>query len=78
MEAFIHFNGFPSGSDGQESAYNVGDVGSVPGLERSRGEGNDYPLRYSCLENSMGGGAWQATVKSWSAYYMLGTILEAE
>ena len=42
MEAFIHFNGFPSGSDGKESAYNVGDLGSVPGLERSPREGNDY------------------------------------
>ena len=35
---------------------------SVPGLERSPGKGNGYPLPYSCLENSMGRGAWQATV----------------
>ena len=40
------------GSDGKESAHNAGDPGSIPGLERSPGEGNDYPLQYSCLENS--------------------------
>ena len=45
--------GFPGGSDGQESACNVGDLGSVPGLGRSPGEGNSYPLQYSHLENSM-------------------------
>ena len=47
------FLGFPSGSAGKESAYNVGDLGSIPGLERSPGEGNGYPLQYSGLENSM-------------------------
>ena len=41
---------------------NVGDVGSVPGLGRSPGEGNDFPLHYSCLENPMDRGAWWATV----------------
>ena len=45
--------GFPGGSDGKESACNVGDLGSIPGLGRSPGEGNSYPLQYSCLENSM-------------------------
>ena len=50
---------FPGGSDGQESAYNAGDLGSVLGLERSTGEGNGYPLQYSCLENAMDRGAWQ-------------------
>ena len=45
--------GFPSGSAGKESACNVGDQGSVPGLGRSLGEGNVYPLQYSGLENSM-------------------------
>ena len=45
--------GFPGGSDGKESAYNVGDPGSIPGLGRSLGEGNGNPLQYSCLENSM-------------------------
>ena len=44
--------GFPSGSDGKVSAYNVGDPGSVPGLGRSPGEGNGTPLHYSCLEKS--------------------------
>ena len=47
------FLGFPSGSAGKESTYNVGDLGSIPGLERSPGEGNGYPLQYSGLENSM-------------------------
>ena len=39
-------------------AYNAGDPGSIPGLGRSPGEGNGNPLQYSCLENSMDGGAW--------------------
>jgi len=48
------FLGFPGGSaGGKESACNAGDLGSIPGLERSAGEGNSYPLQYSCLENSM-------------------------
>ena len=38
------------------------DMALIPRLERSFGEGNDNPLQYSCLRNSMGGGAWQATV----------------
>ena len=46
------------GSDGKESACNVGDLGSLPGLGRSPGEGNDNPLRYSCLGNCMDSGAW--------------------
>ena len=44
------------------SAYNTGDLGSIPGLGRSPGEGNSNPLQYSCLENPMDGGAWQAKV----------------
>ena len=44
---------FPGGSDGKASAYNVEDLGSVPGLGRSPGEGNGKPLQYSCLENPM-------------------------
>ena len=44
---------FPGGSDGKESAYNVGDLGLIPGLGRSPGEGNGYSLQYSGLENSM-------------------------
>ena len=50
--------GFPSGLDSRESDYNVGDMGSVPGLGRSPGEGNGSPLQYSCLENPMDRGAW--------------------
>ena len=45
--------GFPGGSTGKESACNVGDLGSIPGLGRSPGEGKGYPLQYSGLENSM-------------------------
>ena len=45
--------GFPCGSAGKESACNAGDLGSVPGLGRSPGEENGYPLQYSGLENSM-------------------------
>ena len=41
---------------------NAGDLGSIPGLERSPGKGNGNPLQYSCLENSMDRGAWWATV----------------
>ena len=52
----------PGGSDGKASAYNTGDLGSIPGWGRSPGEGNGNPLQYSCLENPMEGGAWQATV----------------
>ena len=44
---------FPYGSVGKESACNVGDLGSIPGLGRSPGEGKGYPLQYSGLENSM-------------------------
>ena len=44
------------------SVYNAGDLGSIPGLGRSPGEGNGTPLQYSCLESPMDGGAWWATV----------------
>ena len=50
------------GSDGKESTHNAGDPGSIPGLERSPGEGNVNSLQYSCLENSMHREAWWATV----------------
>ena len=43
-------------------AYNVGDLGSIPGLGQSSGEGNGNPLQYSCLENPMDRGAWWAPV----------------
>jgi len=47
---------------GKESICNAGDTGSVPGLGRSPGEGNDNPLQYSCMENSINRGAWWAIV----------------
>ena len=56
------FLGFPHRSVGKESACNAGDPGSIPGSERSPAEGNGNPLQYSCLENPMDGGAWQATI----------------
>ena len=49
----VYIKGFPGGSAGQESACNAGDLGSIPGLGRSPGEGNGNPLLYSCLENPM-------------------------
>ena len=61
---------FPGGSDAKVSAYNVGDLGLIPGSGRSSGERKGNQLQYSCLENPMDGGAWQATVhgvaKSWT------------
>ena len=60
---------FAGGSDGKESTCNARDLGSVPGLERSPGEGNGNPLQHSCLENPSERGTWEATVhgvaKSW-------------
>ena len=58
----LHWHDFPGGSDGKASAYNAGDPGSIPGLGSSPGEGNGNPLQYSCLENPMDRGTWQATV----------------
>ena len=51
----LYLMGFPGGSDGKESACNVGDLGLIPGLGRFPGEGNDYPLQYSGLENPRDG-----------------------
>ena len=51
----------PAFASGQ-SAHTVGDLGSIPGLGRSPGEGSGYPFQNSCLENSMDGGAWQAAI----------------
>ena len=60
---------FPGGSGGKESACNAGEPDSIPRSGRSLGEGNDNPLHYSCLENSMDRGAWWAMIhrvtKSW-------------
>ena len=49
---------FPGSSDDKKPACNAGDPGLIPGLGRSPGEGNGYPLQYSCLENPMDRGAW--------------------
>ena len=72
IREYINFAPFPGctltgcmtlagGSDGKESACTAGDLGSIPGSGRSPGEGNGNPLQYSCLENSMDRGSWQAT-----------------
>ena len=62
--------GFLGDSDSKESTCNAGDSGSIPGSERFPGEGNDNPLQYYCLEDSMDRGDWWATVhgvaKSWT------------
>ena len=54
------FNPWPGNS--KASACNVGDMGSIPGSGRCPAEGNGYPFQYSCLENSVDRGAWQAIV----------------
>ena len=54
--------GFAGGSVLKNLPANAGDSGSIPGSERSRGEGNGYPLQYSCLENPMDRGVWWAIV----------------
>ena len=62
-EVIYPFNmGFLHSSVGKESACNARDLGLIPGLGRSPGEGNGNPLQYSCLENPMDRGAWQDTV----------------
>ena len=62
--------GFPGSSDGKESACIVEDLGSIPGLGSSPGEGNGNLLQYSCLGNPLDSGTWQTTVdgveKSWA------------
>ena len=61
MRLFYLSMGFPGGSDSKASVYSVEDPDSIPGLGRS-GEGNGNSLQYSCLENPMDRGAWQATI----------------
>ena len=62
--------GCPGSSKGKESSCNEEDLGSIPGLRRSPGEGHSNPPQYSCLENSVDRGVWRATVhgvaKSWT------------
>ena len=59
---FLVSKDFPGGSGGEESTCSAGDLGSVLGSGRSPGEENGNPLLYSCLENPMDRGAWQAAV----------------
>ena len=70
MEVTVPGVGLPRWLRGKKSACNSGDAVSIPGLGRSPGEGNGYPLQYSCLENPMVEGAKQATAygiaKSWT------------
>ena len=61
LPQLIKYMGFPGGSDVKESACNAGDLGSIPGLGRSPGEGKGYPLQYSG-KNFLDRGVWQATV----------------
>ena len=66
----LTYRGFPGGLPSKKSTCNVGDLGSIPGLGRSPGEGNSNSFQYSCLENSIDRGARGATVhgatKSWT------------
>ena len=59
---YLFLLGFLCGLDSKESAYNAGDPSSIPGSGGYPGEGNGNPLQYSCLENTVDRGAWQATV----------------
>ena len=63
LEVGLTALGFPGGSAGKEPACSAGDLGSIPGLGRSPGEGKGYPLQYSGLENPRDGGSW------WDAVY---------
>ena len=76
----VHIIGFPGGSVGKESPCNAraaANMGSIPDLGKSPGEGHGNPIQYSCLENPMNRGAWQATVhrvaKSWTWLKWLST-----
>ena len=62
---YLPYGGFPGGSGGKESTCNARDLASIPGLGRSAGEGNSFPLRYSGLENSMDS-VDHGVLKSWT------------
>ena len=78
--------GFPGGSDGKESVRNAGDLGLIPGLGRFPGEGNGYPLQYSCLKNSIhrrslaGYSAWNSPGKDTGVgcYFLLQGIFPTQ
>ena len=59
----LYAQGYPGGSDSEESAWNTGDLGSIPGLRSSPGGGNGNPLQCPCLENPRDRGAWWASVR---------------
>ena len=66
LHLYLHlqFNsGFPGGSEVKASAWNAGDLGSIPGSGRPLGEGNGNPLQYFCLENPRDRGNWPASVR---------------
>ena len=68
---WLHFHFLSGDSDGKDSACSARDLGLIPGWGRSSGEGNGYPLQYSCLKNSMDRGAWHAetvhvVAKTWT------------
>ena len=67
IDSVFYFSGFLGASDGKESACNVRDLSSIPGSRRSPGEGNGYPLQYSCLENSM-------DIRMWTPGYLFITL----
>ena len=70
--------GFPSGSDGKVSAYNAGDLGSIPRSGRLPGDRNGNSLQYSCLKNPVGRGSWRATVHGVDVknYLILLTVIQ--
>ena len=70
------FSGFPCGSAGKESSCNVGDLGLIPGLGRSPGEGKGYPLQYAGLENSMVCSILRKELEHWRSWVpMWGGVL---
>ena len=62
LEVQVCHRGFPGGSEDKESTCKARDPGLIPGLGRSPGEENGYPLQHTCLENSIDRGAWQVMV----------------
>ena len=62
MKNLVLYSNISGGSASKESACNIGDPGSMPGSEKSPGEGNGNPFQTSCLENFMNRGVWWATV----------------
>ena len=84
MACLSRIKDLPCSLEGKESACNAGNLGSMPGSERSFGKGNDNPLQYSYLENPIDRGTWQAIVhwvtKSWTQlsnyhFHMVNEIL---